>query len=392
MTGCPPGERAARAALSASLEPPAEPIARHLVAHGPEATLAALRAGTVPRLDPGGRVHRRLTGLDGKAVLDAGAEAGSRFVCPGDDEWPAALYGLAYAVEAAERWAPPPVGLWLRGPAELGPVLPRSVAVVGARAATDYGRRVATELSADLAARGWTVVSGAAYGIDAAAHRGALAVGGVTVAVLACGVDVLYPRGHAALLERILDDGLLVSELPPGTPPNRPRFLARNRLIAAMTRGTAVVEAALRSGALSTANWAVDVGRPLVAVPGPVTSTLSAGCHELIRSGAAVLATDATEVADAIGDLTTDAAPSKHGKARPLDDLDPVAQDVFEAMPARSVVSVDRLCGVTGLSVAACLSALGELASRGLVERAEGGWRMVRRPRDVPTAAMLDLG
>lgn len=392
MTGCTGRERTARAALSACLEPPAEAVARHIVAHGPEATLAALRAGAGRKLDPGDRARRRLTGVDGQTVLDAGAAAGARFVCPGDDEWPEALDDLTFAVDASERWAAPPVGLWVRGPVELAAVLPRSVAVVGARAATDYGKRVATELAADLAARGWTVVSGAAYGIDGAAHRGALAVGGPTVAVLACGVDVIYPRGHAALLERILDEGLVISELPPQTRPNRPRFLARNRLIAAMTRGTVVVEAALRSGALSTANWAVDVARPLVAVPGPVTSTLSAGCHQLIRAGAAVLATDAAEVADAVGDLAADAAPDKRGAARPLDGLDPVAQDVFEALPSRSVASVDRLCGGTGLSVPACLAALGELASRGLVERAEGGWRLARHPRDALTAAMLDLG
>jgi DNA processing protein len=391
MTGCPDGGRLARATLSAVVEPPGERVARRVIYDGAEATLAALRGGGDETLDPAQRIHRRLAGVDGKGVLAAAAARRVRFVCPEDDEWPTVLDQLALLADTDGKWAAPPLGLWLRGDARLEVLAARSVAVVGARAATDYGRRIATELGADLAARGWTVVSGAAYGIDGAAHRGALAVGGTTVAVLACGADVAYPRGHTDLLGRILDNGLIISELPPGTPPSRPRFLARNRLIAALTRGTVVVEAALRSGALSTATWAAQLARPLGAVPGPVTSAMSAGCHKIIRAASGVLVNDAAEVSDLVGDLGADAAPDQRVPDGPLDRLDPVARDVYEAMPARATATVDRLCAETGLSIPACLAALGGLAARGLVAKADGGWRLERPGRGRDTAAMLDL-
>ncbi len=391
MTGCPEPERMARAALSAAVEPPGERVARRVIDDGPEASLVALRAGGDEKLDPSGRVHRRLAGVDGDKLLASAATLGIRFVCPGDSEWPVVLDGLAYRV-GDQKWVAPPLGLWVQGEANLAELMPRSVAVVGARAATDYGRRVAIELGADLAARGWTVVSGAAYGIDGAAHRGALAVGGTTVAVLACGVDIAYPRGHAELIGRIMEAGLIVSELPPGVRPSRPRFIARNRLIAALTRGTVVVEAALRSGALSTATWAGHLQRPLAAVPGPVTSAMSAGTHELIRSGAAMLVNDAGEVADLVGEFGTDAAVDKREPDGVLDRLEPMARDVYEAMPARGIATTDQLCAETGLSLPACLAALGSLAASGLVVRADGGWRLVRIRRATPTTTMLDFG
>jgi DNA processing protein len=391
MTGCPDHERVARAALAAAVEPPGERVARHLIDHGIEATLAALREGGHDKLDPEGRVHRRLAGVDGAALLASATALGIRFVCPADAEWPAVLDQMSFAAGPGDKWVAPPIGLWVRGDADLAALAPRSVAVVGARAATDYGRRIATELGADLASRGWAVVSGAAYGIDGAAHRGALAVGGTTVAVLACGADLTYPRGHTELLRRILDGGLIVSELPPGTVPSRPRFLARNRLIAALTRGTVVVEAARRSGALSTASWATYLHRPLGAVPGPVTSAMSAGCHKIIRAGAAVLVTDAAEVADHVGDFGTDAAADERVPDGPLDRLEPTTRDVYEAIPARQAVTVDQLCAETGLSVPACMAALGRLGASGLVARADGGWRLAKIGHGAPKAAMLDL-
>ena len=384
MTGCPEHQRAARAAPSAAVEPPGERVARHVIDHGPEASLAALREGGDEKLDPGGRVHRLLAGVDGEALLASASALGIRFICPDDAEWPLVLDGLVFHAGPG-KWVAPPLGLWVRGEANLASLAPRSVAVVGARAATDYGRRVATELGADLAARGWTIVSGAAYGIDGAAHRGALAVGGTTVAILACGVDIAYPQGHTDLLARIFDTGLIVSELPPGVRPSRPRFIARNRLIAALTRGTVVVEAALRSGALSTAAWANDLRRPLAAVPGPVTSAMSAGTHKLVRDGAAVLVNDAPEVADLVGDLGSDAAADKRAPDGVLDRLEPTARDVYEAMPARAIVTADQLCAETGLSVPACLAALGRLAAGGLVVRTDGGWRLIRIRRATPT-------
>ncbi len=382
MTGCPESERIARAALSAAVEPPGERVAKHMIDHGPEASLAALRKGGDDKLDPGGRIHRLLAGVDGAALLASASALGIRYVCPNDAEWPVVLDGLVFLAED-EKWVAPPLGLWVRGDLDLAALAPGSVAVVGARAATDYGRRVATEMAADLASRGWTVVSGAAYGIDGAAHRGALAVGGTTVAILACGADIAYPRGHTDLLDRILEGGLIVSELPPGTRPSRPRFIARNRLIAVLTCGTVVVEAALRSGALSTATWASNLNRPLAAVPGAVTSAMSAGTHKLIRE-AAVLVNDAAEVADVVGDLGVDAVAERRAPDSALDRLEPTARDVYEAMPARAIVTADQLCAETGLSVPACLAALGRLAAGGLVVRSDGGWRLTRTGRATP--------
>jgi len=170
------------------------------------------------------------------------------------------------------------------------------VAIVGARAATAYGTHVCTEIAGALAASGWTVVSGAAYGIDAAAHRAALAAGGTTIAVLACGPDVAYPRAHADLLDAIAAQGAVISEWPPGTAPGRWRFLLRNRVVAALAGGTVVIEAGARSGTISTARHAERLGRPLMAVPGPVTSPASAGCHQLIRDCSAVCVTSAADV------------------------------------------------------------------------------------------------
>ncbi len=167
---------------------------------------------------------------------------------------------------------------------------------MGSRAATAYGTHVTTEIAADLAERGWTIISGAAYGIDAAAHHGALLAGGRTTAVLACGADVPYPYGHATLLGTIAASGTIVSEYPPGRPPTRTRFLARNRIIAALSAGTVVAEAGLRSGTLNTARQARELDRALMAVPGPVTSAQSAGCHQLIRDAGAACVTSAADV------------------------------------------------------------------------------------------------
>jgi len=156
------------------------------------------------------------------------------------------------------------------------------------------------EITAGLSTSGWVIVSGGAYGIDVTAYRAALACGGRTVAVLACGPDLAYPREHAGLLDDIVTHGAVVSEYPPGMPPARHRFLARNRVIAALARGTLVVEAARRSGTIVTALRASELGRPVMAVPGPVTSAMSAGCHVLIRAGEAVLVTDAAEAASSL--------------------------------------------------------------------------------------------
>src|SRR5258707_7733269 len=212
----------------------------------------------------------------------------------------------------------------------------RSVSVVGSRAATAYGSHVATELSAELAGLGWTVISGGAFGVDACAHRGALAVGGCTVAVLASGLSFGYPKGNSDLFAAIAHTGVMVSECPPDRAPTRPGFLIRNRVIAALSRGTLVVEAASRSGALNTARHARELNRPVLAVPGPITSEQSAGCHDLIREWGAACVTSAGQVIELVAPLgEADDGPERL-PAVPADSLDPVTAAVLRSVPARS--------------------------------------------------------
>lgn len=192
-----------------------------------------------------------------------------------------------------------PEALWVAGRLDAVASLTRSIAIVGARASSGYGELVASQLAQGLASAGRTVVSGGAYGIDGTAHRATIAAGGTTVAVLAGGLDRYYPAGHQQLLERVADTGAVISESPIDAPPTRFRFLERNRLIAAMAAATVVVEAGGRSGSLSTAHLARGLGRIVGAVPGPVTSGTSTGCHELIREGA-LLVTRHEEIMSAL--------------------------------------------------------------------------------------------
>ncbi len=222
-------------------------------------------------------------------AVNQAVRLGLRLLVPGDVEWPSGVDDLG---------PHGPIALWVRGnPALLEPHRP-AIALVGARAATGYGEHVTMEASAGLVDRGYTIVSGAAYGIDGMAHRAALASEGHTVAFLAGGVDRFYPSGHDALLHRIASSGVVVSELPCGSPPTKWRFLQRNRLIAAASMATVVLEAGWRSGSLNTAGHAAALGRPLGAVPGPVTSATSAGCHRLIRDYDAICVTNADEMAE----------------------------------------------------------------------------------------------
>ncbi len=275
-------ERIARVALNRLAEPGDLRLA---------ALVAELGAQTLHRLlvderDLGGLhtdVASRLAGIDATRELDQARRQGLRFLIPGDDEWPAQVGDLDGVAPLHERGGTP-IGLWAKGPLRLDRI-GASVAVVGSRASTSYGAAVAGELGATAALAGVAVVSGAAFGIDDAAHRGALSVGGPTVAVLACGADRVYPTAHRELIGEIARTGVVVSEAAPGCAPQRIRFLARNRLIAALTRGTVVVEAATRSGALNTATWAGRLNRTVMGVPGPVTSVSSAGVHEQLRTG-----------------------------------------------------------------------------------------------------------
>src|SRR6266542_196027 len=259
----------------------------------------------------------RLAEIPAERDLAAAELAGMRLVCPGDSEWPTQLDVLGDAR---------PYALWLRGRADLRNSCLRAVSVVGARAATAYGAYVAAELSAGLANRGWVVVSGGAYGVDGAAHRGALAADGLTVVVLACGVDDPYPPGHRSLFDAAAAQGTLMSEWPPGRNPKKYRFLVRNRVIAALSRGTVVVEARRRSGALSTARYARDLCRPLMAVPGPITSEASAGCHWIMREWGAVCVTGVNEVLEQVA-LVGEHLES-HGPVVEAAELDPLTARV----------------------------------------------------------------
>ncbi|HEY6813309.1 MAG TPA: DNA-processing protein DprA [Propionibacteriaceae bacterium] len=318
-------------------------------------------------------VAERAARLSADVIERLAQAAALRFVVPGDDEWPDGLDDLRHA-ESIQRRGGQPLGLWLRGPGHLAHLMERSVAIVGSRAATAYGNGIATDFAADLVEQGVTVLSGGAFGIDVAAHRGALAAGGPTVCVLANGVDVAYPPAHAGLFETLAKDQLLVSELPPGAHPTRVRFLARNRLIAAMSRGTVVVEAALRSGARNTASWALGCGRPLMAVPGSVYSRASTAPHLMIRNGQAVLVTSAAEVLELVSDMGQAMLSLAHGQSRATDALTEAELTVFEAIPARRRISVGDLALAAGVSVPACLGALTALESAGLVEGDERGW------------------
>uniref|UniRef100_UPI001C127059 DNA-processing protein DprA n=1 Tax=Streptomyces brasiliscabiei TaxID=2736302 RepID=UPI001C127059 len=225
--------------------------------------------------------------------------------------------------------------------------------------------------------RGWVVVSGGAYGVDGAVHRGALGAGGATVAVLACGVDRPYPRGHAQLIGRIAEQGLVVGELPPGEHPTPSRFILRNRVIAALTRGTVVVEAAYRSGALVTARAAQRLGRFAMGVPGPATSALSSGVHELLR-GDAVLVSDAAEVVELVGDMG-ELAPDRRGPVLPRDLLEPGARQVLAALPGRGAADAHEIARGAGTAVDEAVGRLYELRALGYVERHGDSWKLTRQ-------------
>ena len=372
-------ERSARVTWARISEPADEQAAVLCAAEGHVGALLRVRAGDVPS----GTRDQRWQGWRTRAErVDIGREremtarAGARIVFPGDPEWPARLDELTV----------PPHCLWVVGDADLAAVTRHSCAVVGSRAATHYGTEVAQDIAFALATGGVTIVSGAAFGIDAAAHRGALAADGTTVALLACGLDRDYPAAHAGLLRDIRRDGLVVSELPIGSAPLRTRFLARNRIIAALTRGTLVVEAGLRSGSLNTAGHAVELGRAVCAVPGPVGSHVSAGCHQLIRDGG-ILVTDAAEVAEAIGGIGEAPAPVKEVRG-PDADWSPLDRQVHAVVPVRSGWPVDRIVKEVGCAPLAVMASLGRLEGEGAIRLTERGWQ--KQPAGRPRAAARD--
>ena len=401
-------QRLARAALTYLAEPGDPVLGALLEICEPAEVLAAIKADQVPapayrHIAPAaarravlaqalGRWRLRLPDLP----YDIAATCGNniRLVCPSDPEWPGQLDELGPAR---------PYALWLRGTASLQSGYPHSASMVGSRAASAYGAHVAGEIAADLAEQGWTVVSGGAYGIDAAVHRGVLATGGTTIAVLACGVDHAYPAGHDGLFAAIAADGLVISEWPPGSHPTRLRFLTRNRVIAALTKGTVIVEAGDRSGALNTARHAAELQRPLMAVPGPVTSPQSAGCHRIIRDWGGALVTCAADVLEMLVPLGD--APSLEGSRLPAgdsqlstgertrsesasssaplsrDDLDLDSLRVLDAFPARASTGPATIARKAGVEIDTVIRCVGLLAGCGFIERGEQGWRLTRKAR-----------
>ncbi|MER7450328.1 DNA-processing protein DprA [Nocardia beijingensis] len=278
----------ARAALTAA------PVVRELLhALGAEEAAARLTTGQ----DAAADLPRDLRGLAARD-LDRAEALDIRLLTRDDAEWPGEA-GLS-DLDAPGITDGSPVALWVRGTPRLIPLSHFTVAVVGARAASEYGVHVTHDLAGDLAERGWTVISGGAFGIDAAAHRAALNRGGRTIAVVATGLGRAYPAAHRELFDRIAETGLLLSEYPPDTPAAKHHFLQRNRLVAALSSAVVIPECALRGGTRNTANWARQLNLAVLAVPGPIYSAASRGCHELIRAGHARLVTDAQQVIDNI--------------------------------------------------------------------------------------------
>ena len=377
------GERRARVALS-FLAPPGDPVLGAALRATPASAVLAAVAGSdadgealLADCTPDPLLSRaiqrwriRLGEVPSKARLAAWQDSGLRLIQPGDAEWPTQLDDLGDTR---------PLLLWARGAADVRLTCVNSVSIVGSRAATGYGSHVAIEMAATLAECGVGVVSGGAFGIDASAHRGALAADGATVAVLAGGLEFGYPRGHGELFAAIAAQGTLISECPPDRGPTRPGFLIRNRIIGALSRGTVVVEAALRSGALNSARHARDLCRPVMAVPGPVTSEQSAGCHELIRDYGAMCVTCASDVCQHIAlPGLAPAAGLRIGPATARDMLDPAAVAVLEEIPVRGGRGLARIAVRAGVDLDTTLRCLGLLAAGGFVERCDLGWRVAR--------------
>lgn len=377
------GDAAARFRLSLLAEAGDIRLAELVTRHGAEAVVRAC-VDAVPLTDglPPPSWVARARDLDRSVVaaVQAAERSGMRWICPGDDEWPAGLSALDHA-EPVAAVGGTPLGVWARGPLRLDDAARTSVAIVGARAATTYGNEVAGDIAAEVAIEDCTVVSGGAFGIDIAAHRGALAVRRPTISVLACGADVAYPRAHEGILTRIAELGLLLSEQPPGQTPTRGRFLTRNRLIAALARGTVVVEAARRSGSLNTLNWAQRCGRVAMGVPGPVTNRSSVGVHHAIRTGGAVLVTRSAEVLEAIGSIGAADATLPWVTPTGTDRLSTPARRIFEQVPGGAYASAEAIAAGVPCRPDEVRLVLGALAGGGFVEESDAGWRAIRPER-----------
>jgi DNA processing protein len=402
----------ARAYLSRVAEPACIPVWDLVRREGAVQAARAIRQRDVPS-DIAAATAARRESADPAADLDAALRHGMRLLVPEAPGWPhfamaaleaTALRRLASYRSATERHRDggepiPPLALWVKGTGDLAPAGIRGVAIVGSRASTPYGDHVTSEFAYGLAGRGFDVVSGGAYGIDAVAHRAALSAEGRTTLISAGGLDRPYPPRNAGLYDQVAESGLLVSESPPGAAPQRHRFLTRNRLIAALSTGTLVIEAAARSGALSTAHHCRMLGRTLMAVPGPITSSMSTGCHALLRcDGAerALLVASVDHVLEAIGvageglDPPSPTGTIDAGDLRAhIDRLDPRARQVFDGVPVRRPAREDELARRCGLPVVEVIRALPALRLAGLVESTDEGFRLAaafRRRRSPPPA------
>ncbi|MDQ0756031.1 DNA-processing protein DprA [Arthrobacter sp. B3I4] len=294
---------------------------------------------------------------------------GGRLLIPTDELWPAQLADLGLQE---------PICLWWRGVEQGLPEVNTTVALVGSRDSTSYGSAVTGDLAYALVQRGFTIVSGGAYGIDAHAHRAALAgaVSGLpTIAVMAGGVDRFYPAGNEDLLRAVAAQGAVLAEVPPGSAPTRYRFLQRNRIIAALAAVTVVVEARWRSGALNTAHHAETLGRAVGAVPGSIHSANSAGCHRLLREGGAVCVTDAGEIAELASPSGDSMPEDKPARAEAHDGLTLEDLILLDALPLRTTSTVEKLATVAGLSPESVRAGLGRLGLLGLAESQRGGWK-----------------
>ncbi len=369
----PEVDRLARVTLSCGVEPgdgTTSSLVRQIGA------VAALEQTLASTSDTGvaEQLAARLAEIDPARRLEQAATCGIRFLVPGDDEWPTGLDQLDDTI-TEEGFGGTPPGLWVKGPMPLTELV-TSVAVVGSRAASVYGVEMTRAICEHLALAGVPVVSGGALGIDFEAHDSTLMADGVTAAVLACGVDRVYPAHHRRLLQHLAAEFAVVSEQPPGSAPTRPRFLARNRLIAAMTRGTVLVEAALRSGALNTAGWAEGLNRQVMCVPGPVTSYTSQGVNNFLREGRGTVVTRGAEVLELIGAAGEHLVEVPRGETRPRDELTPTERQVVEWVPVSEPAQVDSIARLAGLHIRTTEGALRRLRSKGFVLLTDEGWRL----------------
>lgn len=367
-------ERKARAALTWVCPLGNVELAASVADYGAADVFAALRES-----GESGSWPARAKTVDTKQLIKDAKLLGIRFLIPTDDEWPTQLASLSGA-KIEGQLGGVPLGIWARGPGNLAELSVRSVAIVGARASSRYGESVAGEFAADLAepasGQEWTVISGGAYGIDAAAHRGALAVNGATIGVFGGGLHESYPPGNGQLFGRLVEENLVISEVAPGMHPTRRGFLARNRLIAALSLGTLVVEAAARSGAKNTARWAAELSRVVMAVPGSVHSTLSVTPHQLIRDGVAMLVTSADEVRALVGAMDANKEESSRSSPTNLDRLSPAQFQVREVLPSRGGLSLGEVSVFSGFSIPETVGILSELVALGLAKEKDGRWRV----------------